>query len=94
LLIRRESLKSDTPDVSTGMILNVSLGSFRRVLLRMQAVRERQMSVVGGLLVVAGLFLFGCYTMVARSLFIVLRRCVVMLHFSFRDREIRRFRAV
>ena len=61
------------------MILGVSLGGFSRVLLRVYVVRVRQMGVVGGLLVVAGLILFGCHAVVARSLFIVLCCCVVVL---------------
>ena len=64
---------------STGMILGVSLGGFIRVLLRVQVVRVGQMGVMGGLLAVAGLAMFSCLSVVARSLFIVLCCCVVVL---------------
>jgi hypothetical protein len=76
------------------MVPGVSLGGFRRVLLRLQLVRVCQMGEVGGLLMVAGLVLFGRHAVVARSLLVVLCRRVVMLRCCSGDRKIRRSCAV
>ena len=65
------------------MIFGVSLGGFRRVLLRVSVVRVCQMSVVGCLLMVAGVVMFGCHAVVARSLLVVLCCCFVV----FRSRS-------
>ena len=76
------------------MIFGVSLGGFSRVLLRVHVVRVRQMGVVAGLLVVAGVVLFGCLAVVARGLFVVLCCCFVVLCSCSGDGKIRRFGAV
>jgi len=56
------------------MILQVSLGGFHCMLLRPQVVRVRQVGVMAGLLAVTGQAKFGCLSVVASRLFIVLRR--------------------
>jgi len=78
----------------TGMILGVSLGCFSRMMLRVFEVRVRQMSVVAGLLVVAGVVLFGCLSVVARGLFVVQCRRFVVFCSCSGNGKIRRFGAV
>ena len=72
------------------MILNVSLGGFLRMLLRVEEVRVRQVGVMADLLLVAGLVIFGCLPMVARSLFIVLCCCVMVFCSCSGNRKVRR----
>ena len=78
----------------TGMILGMSLGGFSCMLLRVLEVRVRQMGVVADLLVAAGVVLFGCLTVVARGLLVVLCCCFVVFCSCSGDGEIRRFCAV
>ena len=59
--------------------------------LRFQVVRVRQVGVMAGLLVVAGLVKFGCLSMEASRLFIVLRCCVMVFYSGRGNRKIRWF---
>jgi hypothetical protein len=54
LFFRKLSTKAISVSI-VEMILNVSLGGFLRMLLRVQAVRESQVGVMADLLMVAGL---------------------------------------
>ena len=56
----------------------MSLGGFLGMVLRLQVVRECQVGVMAGPLIVTGLEKFGCLSVMASRLFIVLRRCVVV----------------
>jgi len=82
------------PHRLTGMILGVSLGGFRCVVLRLYMVCVRQMGIVGGLLVAAEADLFGCHEVVARSHLVVLRCCFVVFRSCSGNGEIRRSSAV
>ena len=77
-----------------GMILGVSLGGFRPVLLRVHMVRVRQLGAVASLLMVAGVVVFGCKAVVARGLIVVLCRCFMVLCSCYGNGKIRRFSAV
>jgi hypothetical protein len=65
----REALGRTKPGRLTGMILGMSLGRFRSVLLRVYLVRVRQMGAMRGLLVMAGVVMFGRHAVMARGLF-------------------------